>query len=153
MTSADFTTAQLALRAWHDGKTEGLNGMLAVCFSFRNRIRKGWWNGNWAAALAHHREVSYKLEPDPDELPDPGKDYAFFLLLQQIDDIFSGRTEDTITVSQDSLPPPLSPQYVAPVALYWARLNEVTNPWFLENISRSPDHKLVAQVGALSFFS
>lgn len=152
MTTSDFVIGQLALRAWRDGHSEGLNGMLAVAYCFRNRIRAGWWNSSWLDVLAHHREVSYKTELEDDSMPEAG-DYAFHVLfLQQLDGIFDGSSPDTITTSPD-LPPPLSPQYVAPVSLFYGRLDQITSTKFLLDIARNPEHKRVASVGALTFFS
>ena len=73
--------------------------------------------------------------------------------LQQVDQIFSGALDDFVTIKRDgdwkyvmSTPPP--------VALYYGRLNDITNPWFLENITlRSDIHPRIAQVGQLFFFS
>lgn len=153
MISSDYIKAELCRLAYLDGHTEGLNGTLAVMFTFRNRVRNGWWNGDWCQVLAHAEDVSYKVEPYAHLIPDPAKDYSFFLALQLVDGIFDGTTEDNITVSRDSLPPPLSPQYVAPVALYYARLDQITNPWFLEDICRkSTLHPRIAKVGAIDFF-
>ncbi len=149
MTGSDFICGQLALRAWHDGFSEGLDGMRAVAHTVKRRVDAGWWGGNWVDVLAHHRDYSYRTEAYPDTLPDP-RVYSFQCFLQEVNGIFSGQQPDNVTV-------PAQPSFVASAyrpALYYAKLNEITNDWFLEQISRQPQiHSRVAQVGALTFFS
>jgi len=146
---SDFICGQLALAAWRDGFSEGLEGMRAVAFCVRNRVNAGWWNGDWVSVLAHHRDYSYRTELYDDTLPDP-RVFSFQCLLQEINGIFSNQTKDDVTV-------PVQPSFVQNVykpALYYAKLNEITNDWFLENISRNTAvHSRVATVGALTFFS
>lgn len=148
MQGADFIKAQLARRAWLDANEEGLNGMMAVCFAYRNRQRAGWFGGNWVEILSHHRDASSRTEQDPETVPDP-RVYSFQCLLQEIDGIFSGQRTDDITVAaQTVLATPASP------ALYYARLDRITSDHFLTEISRQPHvHPRVAQVGMLYFFS
>ena len=149
MNGSDFIKSQLALRAWRDAFSEGLDGMRAVCHAFRNRANAGWWGGDWIQILAHHKDASSQIEPDSDDLPDP-RVYSFQCLLQEIDGIFSGQTKDDITM-------PAQPAFQASMyrpALYYAKLNEISSEWFLENISRNTkDHSRVAVVGQLVFFS
>lgn len=148
MNGSDFLTGQLALKGWQDGRSEGIAGMKAVCFSIRNRVRAGFYGGDWAAVLSHHQEWSATNEPPPLTIPDP-REPAFRALLQDVSGIFSGQLEDNITVMPGSAlavaPPP---------ALYYAKLDQITSETFLNDISRRFDlHKRVAVVGALTFFS
>src|SRR5579885_3139012 len=148
MNAADFLTAELARISWLEGGAEGLNGAKAVAFTIRNRVRAGWMGGSWSEVLSNHQQWSATLEPLPAEVPDP-REPAFRALLQDISNIFNGMLEDTITVKVGSAlavaPPP---------ALYFAYLDRITSPHFLENISQRFDlHKRVAQVGQLFFFS
>ena len=134
--------------AYLDGFSEGLDGMRAVCHTLKNRNEAGWWGGNWTDLLSNHRMYSARIEPYPDTLPDP-RIYSVQCLLQEIDGIFSGAQKDDVTV-------PANPSFQANVykpALYYARLDLISNPWFLENISRNPAHSRIAQVGQLFFFS
>lgn len=144
---SDFIKAQLARRAWLDGADEGLNGMMAVCFTYRNRQRAGWFGGNWVEILSNHRDASSHSEQDAETIPDP-RVYSFQCLLQEIDGIFSGARQDDITVAQQTvLAKPPAP------ALYYGRLDKITNDWFLNEISRRPDvHPRVSQVGMMFFF-
>lgn len=152
MKDTHFITSMLALKAWQDGHEEGLDAMLGIAFTIRNRVRAGWYNGDWISVLSHHDEWSARIEPPTSQIPDT-RSYAFMVFLQKVDSIFSGAQEDNITVKPDgewrtimATPPP--------VALYYARLDQITNPWFMENISRQGDkHPRVAQVGQLFFFA
>lgn len=152
MRDTHFITSILALKAWQDGKDEGLSAMMAISFVVRNRVRAGWYGGNWLEVLAHMPDVAAKLEPPTNELPDT-RNYAFLQFMQIVDGIFSGATEDDITIKKDgewrqvlSMAPP--------VVMYYARLDQITNPWFLQNIVRKPDqHQRISQVGQLFFFT
>jgi hypothetical protein len=149
MTGSEFICGQLALKAWQDGFTEGLDGMRAVAFAIRNRVNAGWWGGDWISVLSHHADYSAKTEPYSTDLPDP-RVYSFQCLLQEINGIFNNSAKDDVTI-------PAQPSFQAGVykpVLYYAKLDEITNDWFLENISRRPDlHPRSAQVGQIFFFS
>jgi hypothetical protein len=148
MTGAEYIQGQLATFAWRDGFADGLSGMEAVAFCIRNRQRAGWWNGDWAQILSHHRDYSYKTDEYPDEIPDP-RVWSFQLLLHEISAIFDGSRNDDVTIAKDSV--------VARkpgVALYYARLDQINSDRFLYNIARKPEeHPVIAQIGSLSFFS
>lgn len=162
MRSDDFLKAHLATLAWRDGYSEGLNGMLACAFAIRDRVRAGFYGGSWTDVLSHHDEWSSTTPTSSGQgaLPDPNN-YAVRSLLQQIDGVFSGSQTNTITLSQD----PISNAFVftdgqrslstaSQPPLYYGRLDQITNPWFLEEICRkSEQHKRVAQVGMLTFFT
>lgn len=153
MRNDDFLKSFLALRAWQDGYEEGLNGMMAVAFAIRDRVRAGMYGGNWVQVLSHHSEWSAKLERPSDDLPDPNN-YAVRGLLQSIDGIFNGSTPNTITMAQDPATNFISLAPAPQPPLYYGRLDKITNPWFLETICRDHDkHKRVASVGMLTFFT
>ncbi len=155
MLGSDFVKSQLAVRAWQDGRDEGLNGMLSVAFCIRNRVRAGFYNGDWIQVLSHHQDYAAVDKVYSLELPDP-RSYAFSLLLQEIDGIFSGTREDTVTQPDNKTwMVKAEHQGERPVALYYARLDDQNiKEWFYENITRNTEHhRLIATVGALSFFS
>lgn len=148
MTGSDFLCSQLALLSWRDGFTEGLSGMTAVAHTIKRRVDAGWYNGDWTSVLSNHRKWHFRAEPYSEEVPDP-RVYSFQCLLQEVNGIFNGSIQDTITVPKESV---LSRP--VPGALYYGRLDQITNDWFLENISRKPElHPRVAQVGMLYFFA
>lgn len=130
--------------------------MKAVCYAIRNRQRAGWFNSSWHDILAHHQDWAATDKIYTLDLPDP-RNYAFGLLLQEIDGIFSGSRDDDVTQGSTrigGMRVRVSGESDKPVALYYGRLNDDLRPWFLENISRATDsHRLIATVGTLSFFS
>jgi hypothetical protein len=146
MQGADFLKALLALRAYRDAGDQGLNGMLAVCFVYRNRMQAGWWGGQWKEILEHHAEASAYTNPETNGIPDP-RVYSFQCLLQEIDGIFNGTRVDDISS------PPNSILANPPKPLYFAKLDKIDREWFLTNISRNPEHKRMSQVGGLTLFS
>jgi hypothetical protein len=126
--------------------------MLGCAFTVRNRIRAGWYGGNWLDVLAHHQEWSGTTQQST-EIPDP-RVLSFMMLLQQIDGIFTGATDDHITIKRDGEASRISLTGPPPVALYYSRLDRTDNEWFLNNISRCPEkHPMIAQVGLMSFFA
>lgn len=152
MKDSQFISAQLARLAWLDGHEDGTNAMLGCAFVIRNRIRAGWHGGQWHEILSNHHKYSAKVELYPDTIPDP-RGFAFMSFLQQVDQIFSGALDDFVTIKQDG-----DWKYVMsvapPVAMYYGRLNDITNDWFLQNIARKGDeHPRIAQVGQLFFFA
>lgn len=152
MKSDNFIIGQLARISYIDGHMDGLNGMLGISFVIRNRVRSGWWDGSWSDVLTHHRDYSYRVELMDDIIPDT-RHHNFNQFLMQVDNIFNGSLDDFITIKQGGDVNQLFKSQRPPVALYYARLNEITSNSFLNNISRRPDlHPLVAQVGSLSFF-
>jgi hypothetical protein len=149
MTGSDFICGQIALKAYQDGFSEGLDGMRAICHVLKNRVDAGWWGGSWIDVLSHHRDYSYRVEPYPDTLPDP-RVYSFQCLLQEVNRIFNGSQPDDILV-------PANPSFASHVykpALYYGRLDQITSDHFLDDISRRPDiHPRISQVGMLFFFA
>lgn len=134
--------------------------MLACAFAIRDRVRAGFYGGSWTEVLSHHDEWSSIPPANPSALPDPNN-YAVRSLLQQIDGVFSGSQPNNITLSQD----PIANAFVftdghrslstaAQPPLYYGRLDQISNPWFLEEICHKPEqHKRVSQVGMLTFFT
>ena len=90
-------------------------------------------------------------------LPNPRKNPIFFEFLQDMDAIYSGLKLDTVTVAQDSIHNFMKfggEVNQNPVALWYGRLNDPKiSQDFVENISRSLNHKRIAQVGNITFFS
>lgn len=158
-----FLASQLARLAYLDGAHEGLSGMMACAFTIRNRVRAGFYNSSWPEVLSHHRDWSGSLDPYPDTIPDPNK-FALQSLLQEIDGILSGSREDDITIAQDSIQRyhrvgavragDISVAVAPPVVLYYANPNNITNPFFRDNICNQPEnHRVLATIGSLWFWS
>lgn len=135
MTNESFIKAQLAALAHREAAhLGGIDNMLAVAFVIRNRQRAGWRGGNWLELIQHAHEAAGTIYPP--SVPDL-RDIHFKLVLQQVDDIYSGLAVDKYTEG----------------ALYYAELNRIDNAEFLEQIVRDAEHHpRVATVASVSFF-
>lgn len=147
MTSEAYIRAQLAALAWREGHEQGgVNNSLAVAFIIKNRVRAGW--GEWLDQIQRHAIWSARNQSELDQSshPDP-REPDFQRLLQQIDGVVDGSLVDKLTVA-----PKLKTGEGQP-GLYYAQLNNITRPWFLENIVRKPElHPRTSQVGEVTFF-
>ena len=115
-----------------------------------SRVNAGWHGGDWMRAMENaHESGAYEMcfceagcprcissrQPDIREM-------NFRMLLNQVDEIYSGMMPDRFT---------RSPKGEA--ALFYCELNKVSREWFRENICRKPDeHQRIAQVGMMSFY-
>lgn len=155
MNSGEFLMAELARISYLDGRTEGINGCLAVAFTLRNRVRLGWEGGNWSRVLSSVPKYRATDKPQSTEVPDPG-DYLFRTVLQEINGVFTGVTEDRITVAGDLISTSISNSVgltPSPV-LFYGRLDDISREWFLKEISQNTgSHRLIAQVGTMAFFN
>jgi hypothetical protein len=153
MQSYDFLAATLATIAYRDGFPDGLSGMLGVAFTLRNRISAGWHGGNWTELFNAHQNYAAYPEPTITDFPDP-RVCSVSELLRQIDAIFKGTAEDTITRPRESVHDHFQIGARPQVALYYARLHEPMREEFRQNICQNHErHSLIAKVGTLSFFS
>lgn len=135
MTNENFIKAQLAALAHREGHEHGgTNNMLAVAFVMRNRQRAGWRGGEWLGIIHTAEEVASRIS----EVSAPDlRDINFRILLQQIDDVYSGMAADKITEG----------------ALYYAELNRIESTWFRKHILDDLEHHpRVANVGNVVFF-
>jgi hypothetical protein len=132
LTPEVFIKAQLAARAHRDGSQHGgTDNMLAVAFVMRTRFRDGW--GDWMKILGDADRVAGTLYPPT--IPNV-RDIAFRVILNGIDDVFTGLAIDKMTEG----------------ALFYCELNNC-QPWFVEKIVRDPEtHPRVATIGPVSFF-
>jgi hypothetical protein len=126
--------AELSLYAWRVGKVYGGHqAMLAVAHCIANRHKRGW--GPWLAIIESIPKHSATLE-SPSGMPSAW-DRDFLRLLSEIDPIVDQTARDTTNG-----------------ALFFGDLNNITNPWFLENIARSPEHQRVGDcAGTLVFWN
>ena len=153
MTGSDFIGAMLALRAWKDGREDGLSGMLGIAYVFRNRVRAGWESGNWISVLQNYQNAAATEKPPTEDIPDP-RTLQFQQLLECITGIMNGTAKDDITVLKNPAFGSGSVLSIAPPpALYYGRLNEINRDWFLEKIARDPAHQRTASVGTLFFWT
>jgi hypothetical protein len=143
-----FVKAQLALLCWRNAPAgKPFTSMKALAFLVRNRVKAGWMGGDWLAVIAedpayaaHVPNGQYYSSMAPhtrlDSFPDLRND-LFQRFLWEVDRVYDGTAGDTMTEG----------------ALWWAELDKIDRPWFLEHIARRPeDHPRVAQVVTLTLW-
>ena len=69
----------LALAAWREGRDQGYNGMVAICWSIRNRAFApgfNWWGNDWDEVILKPWQYSSFNANDPNatKMPDSKKD-------------------------------------------------------------------------------
>ena len=142
-----FIKAKLAAFAYAEAAhCGGFDSMLAVACVVRNRVRKGWFGGDWLKVIANAGDAASLMYPPEVERPPILEDLTapgFRRVLQEVDDIFLGMFKDTLTEG----------------GLYYMNLThaeqgQVVRPWFAEKILRDPaNHPRKAQVSMIQIFS
>jgi hypothetical protein len=121
--------------AYHQG---GSDPMLAVAQVMANRVKAGW--NDWQGVIDNAAQTRGTQWADRPKI-DP-RDGGFRELLRKVDDIYHGIADDTNVNLEEHK------------SLYYAELNNITNPWFQENILNDLDeHPRIATVGQLTFFA
>lgn len=142
MTVADFEMALASLLAWREERSNGSNGMLAVLFVLRNRVKAGWHEGSWTRNIdAHNQFSSISVLGDSQTIAYPDvRDPQFLQILQAVDSVYEGNRVDNLSNG----------------ALYYADLASpgyTKGGWFQRNIIEHPDlHPRVATVGTTTYF-
>lgn len=86
----------LALCAWREARDQGAEGMLAVCWSVRNRVLKPgktWWGDDWEEVVLAKAQYSSFNPGDPNAtlLPgDPTKDPSWAAALDAAERAYYG---------------------------------------------------------------
>lgn len=147
MTLNEFQRAKLAEFAVRQAGPRGsVEQMKAICYVIRNRVRKGWSDGNWIGVIesagdhAAHDEMPMQLDPNDRNLQ---------RMVADVDEIFYGNSfssgdgagiEDSLTQEKHE-------------ALYWSFANRPVRPWFLETIQKDQaNHPMRTQMGTMMFY-
>lgn len=139
MTPEGFVKAQVAAFVYAEAaECGGHDSMLAIACVLRNRVRKGWFGGNWIAVLEHAGDTASQPITFPASYDLTSK--TFIRVLQEIDDIFLGVYVDTFTDGG---------------LYYWdSQKPAPPKPWFVEKIlNDGPNHPRKAQVGTIYIFA
>jgi N-acetylmuramoyl-L-alanine amidase len=84
----------LALCAWREARDQGFEGMLAVCWSVRNRVtHPEWWGHSWVDVIQKKWQYSSFNPDDPNAklLPgDPNVDASWHDALRAADLAYTG---------------------------------------------------------------
>jgi hypothetical protein len=149
VTISDFVVSQLCLLSWREGNRlakGNRDAMLGIAHCTHNRIMAGWNSGDWLKTIADFPLHSANMidELDFKSLPEL-RDPDFNWLVPQVERIYSGSLRDSVTSSPsiafampraDALGKRPMPEPTRS-ALFWADLNNVSRPWFRDNILSS----------------
>jgi hypothetical protein len=155
----DVQRAYLALFAARAaGQGASLEQMKAIAYCIRNRVKAGWWDGQWLTVMEHAGETEANKPEEPWFL-DPNN-RALQRLIADIDEIYyGGRPAGGARVEQA---PMMAQRYAAEggdleeaigKSVYWAWLNRPFTVWFLKNVlEQAHNHPNRAQMGMMAFF-
>lgn len=156
MTLNDVQRAALALFAARAaGPDAALEQMKAIAYCMRNRVKAGWYDGQWLAVIEHAADAAGN-PPQPFHL-DPNS-RALQRLVADIDDIYYGARPS----EQQRVQAPIAQRY-APQggdledavgkSCYWCWINQPLTPWFKDKILSQPaEHPSRAQMGLMALF-
>jgi len=161
MTIKDLIVTELALFSYREGSRliPGIcpSAWLGIAQVLNNRFRAGWWESDWlkviASAAKHSPDLPEKM--DYVSLPDHwSRDFRNHY--DKCEQIYDNRLVDDVTVSANSEKYIVTQQDTR-YGMYYAVLQNITNPWFHEKIIGHPeDHPRTAEVsggnGNLVFF-
>jgi len=122
----------------------GVDCPLAVAQVLANRVKAGWFGGDWRKVILHAPEVrgtSYKTPFEYDT-----RESGFRQIITLIDDVYHGIADTSgVNIENENGSTP---------ALYYCVLHHVTNEWFRSNILQDlANHPRIAVVGQLTFFA
>jgi hypothetical protein len=139
MTIDQLQRAHLFLFAYNEGAASGsLQVMKGICYILRNRVRKGWHDGNWIEVIEHADEVAGNM-PGPRQ-PLDMYSRGFQQLLQAVDEIYYSSSGDELESVFDE-------------ALYYQFADRPLRPWFTENIIRYPQEHARERISVRWSFS
>lgn len=146
MTQNDLQRAALVLFAARQVGPRGcLEQMKAICYCMRNRVRAGWYDGNWMRAIEEAQEIEphfvepFKLDPNNRDLQ---------RMTREIDEVFYG-DNGYADGSSDSI----SLESSIGAQKYWMFLGRDVSSWFaLHVIGDRQNHPSRTQMGTMIFF-
>lgn len=149
MTMTDLQRAALALFAAREaGPRASADQMLAIAMCIRNRVRQGWFDGDWLKVIENAGDTRANL-PGPAVQLDPN-DKNLQRLARDIDEVYFSRRDWAKNPSGDPMP---SMDEAIGKATYWAFINQPFTVWFLENVIHNPEqHPQNAQMGLMMFY-
>jgi len=93
--ASSWDVALLGLCAWREARNQGRDGMVAVCWSVRNRVFHPsihWWGKSWPGVILHPYQYSSFNHDDPNALllpADPKQDSSWADALQAAHDVYT----------------------------------------------------------------
>ena len=140
MTLDQLQRAQLLMFAHQEAAYTGsLAAMKAVCYVVRNRVRKGWFDGNWIEVIENAEDAAGNMAPTPGKLDVFSR--TFQMLMQAVDDIYYSSASDEV-------------EKIVGEALYYQFVDRNLRPWFTDAILRDPaNHARIAHIGTMVLFN
>lgn len=140
----DYIKSMMCLLAWREERSNKVNGMLGVLFVLRNRVKAGWFGGDYLQNITKHQQFSsMSVSGDSQTIAYPQiNDPEFTQILQLVDEVYDADNPrvDNITGG----------------AKYYADLNNPTftaGGWFQTHIINDPtNHPRSAQIGTTSYY-
>jgi hypothetical protein len=142
------------------GPFGSLEQMKAIAYCMRNRVKAGWFDGQWLTVIEHATEADANMLTSPVTL-DPGS-RVLQRLVADIDDIYYGGRQDHREGMRNKALPAVAQRFspeggdleeAIGKSCYWLRVNEPIRPWFKAQIMDHPEeHPNRANMGLIAFF-
>lgn len=150
----DYVVGQLALFAWREGKRlapGSRDAMLGIAEVISHRVKGGQFDGDWLKVLANVGVHSVDNLADMYTMDQPEVwDPTWRWLIEKCDSVFNGSHQSLVATGKISF----NGELRSAPAYFYADLNNITRPWFLEKIIRDPsNHPRVSECQPLTFFS
>lgn len=145
MTYENYIKGMLATFAVEEAyRYGGADCPLAVAQVMANRVKAGWFGGDWRKVILDAPKVRGTLYRDRFEYDT--RESAFRQIITAIDDVYHGIADNSsVNVESENGTVP---------ALYYCVLHNVTSEWFKTNVLGDlENHPRIAVVGQLTFFA
>lgn len=157
MTLNDVQRAALVLFAARAAGRQGsLEQMKAIAYCIRNRVRAGWFDGQWLTVMENAEDAAGNA-PSERVLLDPNN-RSLQRLVADVDDIYYGgrdgqRATQSKPAAQRFAPEGGDLEDAIGKSCYWCKINEPIRPWFKQHIIGQPEeHPNRATMGLMQFF-
>jgi hypothetical protein len=152
MTVKDLIVTEVALFSWREG-SRLIPGICpaawrGIAHVLNNRLRAGWWEGDWLKVIAEAPKHSPNLTEEMDfrSLPDHWS-REFRAHYEACEQIYENRLLDDVTTSANASPKYITGSGSVQAGVYYCVLNRVTSPWFQDKIlSHTNDHPRTAEI-------
>jgi hypothetical protein len=149
LTLHDLQRAQLVAVAFDEAGPGGsLEQMRAIAMCIRNRVRQGWYDGDWLEVIENMQSTAANLARV--HVPLDGNNRSLQRLIADIDEIYFSRRDYVREPSGQKMP---DLEEAIGNAVYWAFINQPFSPWFKIHVLDDPSHHpQKANMGLLFFY-
>lgn len=137
MVPSDYVVSALATLMFNESHDDLLLGMTVCGLIIRNRVIAGWEDGQWLRLIEKHDLFHFPANKAPRvlKLGNPHLDQIFRRCLATAENIYNGRERD-----------------ITDGALWYGRLNEVSDEFKDKIVRQMGDHPMVATIGRNACF-